>query len=153
METRINKQKSVDFESKIKCLESTINKLDKSNDKVIAKIEKLETRMKSDEKKKFKCSECTFEANSERGLKSHVGMKHQEENGKYPRTCDLCDLQLKNVKDMKKHMLSHSYNRVEFKCEECDFYGTDDLAMKMDAQRESSDLGVATFFGGKKCGG
>ena len=79
VDTRINKQKSVDFESKIKCLESTINKLDKSNDKVIANIDKLVTRMKSDEKKEFKCSECTFEANSERGLKSHVGRKHQEE--------------------------------------------------------------------------
>ena len=87
--------------------------------------------MKSDEKKKFKCSECTFEANSERGLKSHVGMKHQEENGKYPRTGDFCDLEIKNAKDMKKQKLSHSYNRVEYKCEECDFYGTDDLAMEM----------------------
>ena len=75
VDTRINKQKSVDFESKIKCLESTINKLDKSNDKVIAKIDKLDSRMKSDEKKKFKCLECTFEANSERGLKSYVGRK------------------------------------------------------------------------------
>ena len=136
METRINKQKSVDFESKIKCLESTINKLDKSNDKVIAKIDKLESRLKSDEKKKFKCSECTFEANSERGLKSHVGMKHQEENGKYPRTGDFCDLEIKNAKDMKKQKLSHSYNRVEYKCEECDFYGTDDLAMEMHKKEE-----------------
>ena len=140
VETRINKQKNVDFETKIKYLESTVKKLDKSNDIFIVKIDKLESRIKIDEKKKYKCSECNFESISERGLKGHVGRKHQEENGKYPRTCDLCDLQLKNVKDMKKHKLSHSYNRVEFKCEECDFYGTDDLAMEMHYKKTHSDI-------------
>ena len=37
-------------------------------------------------------------------------------------------------------MLSHSYNRVEFKCEECDFYGTDDLAMEMHYRKTHSDV-------------
>ena len=49
VETKINKQKSVDFETKIKYIESTAKKLDKSNDIFIAKIDKLESKMKSDE--------------------------------------------------------------------------------------------------------
>ena len=64
---------------------------------------------------------------SERGLMSHKGRKHKEDNCKFPRTCELCDFVFENKKEMKKHMLSHSYHRLEYKCEECDFYGKDDF--------------------------
>ena len=41
---------------------------------------------------------------------------------------------------MKKHMLTHSYKRVEFKCDECNFYGTDDPAMERHYRKANSDL-------------
>ena len=78
-------------------------------------------------------------AGSERGLMSHKGRKHKEENSKFPRTCELCDFVFENKKEMKKHMLSHSYHRVEYKCEECDFYGKDDLAMEIHYRKTHSD--------------
>ena len=133
VETKINKVKVLDFENKIKCLENTVKKFEESNEIFLEKIKKQES-------KKYKCSECTYEATSERGLKTHIGRKHQAENGNFPRTCDLCDFQIKNRKDMKKHMLSHSYKRVEFNCDECDFYGRDDLAMEMQYRKTHSYL-------------
>ena len=44
-----------------------------------------------------------------------------------------------NKREMRRHMLSHSYIHVEYKCEECDFYGTDDLAMEIHYRKTQSD--------------
>ena len=95
--------------------------------------------MKLNVSKVFECSECSFVSGSERGLKSHKGRKHKAENSNFPRTCELCDFEFENIKEMRKHMLSHSYHRVEYKCEECDFYGTDDLAMEIHYRKTHSD--------------
>ena len=71
---------------------------------------------------------------------SHIGRKHKIENGNFPRTCDLCDFVIKNEKHFKKHMLSHSYKRIEYKCEECEFYGTDELAMEIHIKKVHSEM-------------
>ena len=40
---------------------------------------------------------------------------------------------------MRKHILFQSYHRVEYKCEECDFYGTEDLAMEIHYRKTHND--------------
>ena len=47
----------------------------------------------------------------------------------YPQLCEICDEELADVKKMKRHMKSHSYIRIKFKCEDCDFVGENDYSM------------------------
>ena len=35
------------------------------------------------------------------------------------------------MKEIKQHIKQHSYKKVEYKCEECDFCGTNDASMEM----------------------
>ena len=44
-----------------------------------------------------KCDSCTFEAKSERGLKTHKTRKHE--------SCEWCDFVCKEEDDLKKHKL------------------------------------------------
>ena len=107
-----NNKKQIKFENNIQTLESRLTKQEKYNNMLNDKLDKIVSTVEIAEKKKFKCSECEYEATSERGLKCHIGRKHQTDKSNYPKTCDLCDYVIKNAKEMKKHMLSHSFNRI-----------------------------------------
>ena len=131
IEKRLSETKSEEVKNTKECIESMAKKLEENSKILTMKIEKLEAKVKTEDKKSFKCVQCEFEASSERGLQSHVGRKHKAENKKYPSTCDLCDFEFKNEKEMKKHMYSHSYNNIQFKCDECDFFGSDELSMEL----------------------
>ena len=95
------------------------------------KVNDLSDRLCVMEKKKtpkldksFKCTYCDFATNSENGLKINMTKKHTSvETETFPRSCDLCEEIFNDTYEMKKHLLAHSYKKVEFKCDECDFVG------------------------------
>ena len=89
---------------------------------------------------KFKCEKCDFETDSEKGLKTHTTRKHTIlANGNYPKTCDLCEKQFTNVSEMKKHMKTHSFKKVKFKCEDCDFVGQSRETMEVHIGKAHTD--------------
>ena len=93
------------------------------------KIKELENMLKKQDKEKiqneveqFKCTQCDFVTTSNKGLKTHVKRKHTEiTSDKYPKTCELCDVEVNDQKELKLHMKTHSYRESNFRCEDCDF--------------------------------
>ena len=58
----------------------------------------------------LKCSKCDFEAKSDRGLKIHEKRKHAKlETNKFPKICGICEKDILSLKDMRKHLKTHSY--------------------------------------------
>ena len=56
--------------------------------------------------------------------------------------CEICGKEFQNEKDMKDHMISHSYHKsdlLNFKCDECDFWGPNAQTMKMHFRRLHSE--------------
>ena len=140
IEKRMIEAKSDTVKDKTDFFEIMTKKVEEKNKTLVEKIDILEAKVKREDKTSFKCSQCDFEASSKRGLQSHVGRKHKTENRKYPTICDLCESELKNEKELKKHMLTHSYNNIQFKCDECEFYGSDDLAMEIHFRNTHNEI-------------
>ena len=85
-------------------------------------------------------SHCDFQTVSQHGLKVHIKRKHiSTNNEKYPRKCELCDQQFENNKEMKKHMKTHSYKQANFRCEDCDFVGTNKCTIEVHIGKVDSD--------------
>ena len=57
----------------------------------------------------------------------------------FPTQCDLCEKELKTEKELKLHMRTHSYKRSEYKCEECDFCGENELTMEVHIGKHHSE--------------
>ena len=57
----------------------------------------------------------------------------------YPKECALCDIVLNSNKEMKKHMRTHSFNYVTFKCTHCDFIGGEQIEMEIHNARLHSE--------------
>ena len=89
-------------------------------------------------KEHFKCSECNFKSSSKQGLKVHVKRKHTSSSIQYPVTCELCDTQLENGNDLKKHMKTHSYKKATYQCEDCNFVGENKPTMEVHLGRAHS---------------
>ena len=110
-------------ENLIKDLE---NKLKKFEELFVNKIDKIE-KLSEENKNKFKCEKCSFATNSENGLKTHVTRKHKNQieitENKFPQQCSLCDEILNNLRDLKKHLRTHSYKNIQYKCNLCEFVG------------------------------
>ena len=71
---------------------------------------------------KFTCKMCDFESRSKSGLRNHIARKHTNyaEND-VPLKCEICEEEFKSEKDIKDHMISHSYYNsdfLKFKCDE-----------------------------------
>ena len=113
---------------KFKDFEIGLKKTKKSNDYNREKLNKIDkTRQKE-----FNCTECDFSSSSQQGLKIHQRKKHTNvEILEFPIKCDLCDIELRHKREKKLHMMSHSYKEVQFKCEECDFSGTNEVTMEV----------------------
>lgn len=118
------------LESRVKDMEEKLEKIDKiqTNEQkiqiLIEKVSNLENCLDQKTSEKFKCKKCDFETHSERGLKNHMSRKHtQISSEEYPKKCDLCELELDNVNDFKKHLRTHSYKEAKFKCQDCNFVG------------------------------
>ena len=82
---------------------------------------------------------CNFETRSKSGLKTHIARKHTNySDNDVPIKCEICENEFKNQKDMKDHMISHSYCKsdlLKFKCDECEFWGPNAQTMKMHFRR------------------
>ena len=103
----------------IKALEKRINKMSKINEK-------------NTTEKSFQCSECDFKTDSKPGLKIHQKRKHTcLLNENYPTTCEFCNTEINNIKEMKNHMLLHSYKKVSFQCQDCEFVGENKSTMEV----------------------
>ena len=134
------------FENKINTLENILQTVRKAIDEKDSEIKsldnkicnletKLESKKKDDKKKSkmFDCSKCDFSSTSSQGLKIHTRKKHTSaasyDEDKFPKKCDLCESKIKTKKDFNKHIKTHSYKQVDFKCEECDFLGATSFTM------------------------
>ena len=75
-----------------------------------------------------------FQSRSKSGLRNHIARKHTNYAENVPIKCEICEKEFKKEKGMKDHMISHSYYKsdfLEFKCDECDFWGPNAKTMKM----------------------
>ena len=74
------------------------------------------------------------------GLKTHMSRKHkQDEVMSFPLICELCDYEMKDKMDMKKHMIKHSYKTINYQCEECDYCGENKETMAVHVGKEHSE--------------
>ena len=131
------------LEKKIDDLEGDMKKKVKKNETLTDKLDKLQNTVKSLDIKIVKCSQCDFTSHSDQGLKTHIKRKHSaaisENQEKCSKSCDLCGKEFKNEKEMKKHLKSHSFKQIEYKCEECDFLGTNTFTMEVHLGKSHSD--------------
>ena len=121
-------------DSKLDYLEKQLKNLENKFAENLEKVQKIE-------KEDLKCSKCDFISQSKQGLKTHIKRKHTNADTEvYPKTCDMCDFELKSFKEMKKHMKSHSYQELNFKCENCDFWGPNKFTMEVHFGRNHSEI-------------
>ena len=84
-------------------------KKEKSLSESLVGLENAENPSKTQEK--FKCSKCDYETKTKKGLNIHTRRKHTNfETVKYPKFCDLCEKELTNGEEMRKHIRSHSFS-------------------------------------------
>ena len=89
----------------------------------------------------FECENCEFKTTSKQGLKTHIKRKHITYET-FPTKCVLCESNLNWKEELLKHMPSHSYNpssELNFKCEECDFWGPNQLTMEVHVGKHHSE--------------
>ena len=131
-----------EIEKKFQSFEESLNLLKKCVlDKDIV-IESLENRLNEKLDKnttKVKCSKCDFEGSSKHGLKVHMARKHTLHIDSKSKICEVCDQEFETLSKMKKHLKTHSYKKVEFKCVECDFVGSSEETMEVHYGKNHSD--------------
>ena len=108
-------------DSEITKLEKKFEIQQKNSESIVEKVDKFESFLKSSESK-YKCKDCDFASSTEQGLKSHNTKKHKSKNQtveklNFPKSCDLCEEELKYRREMTKHMRTHSYKYVQYQCE------------------------------------
>ena len=133
-----NNKKILKLESLLKEATDKIEQV--LNEKSLNKNEKVYTQ---NDPPAFKCEMCDFESRSKSGLKTHIARKHTNySENDVPIKCGIFDEKFKSEKDMKDHMISHSYHKsdlLQFKCDECDFWGPNAHTMKMHFRRLHSE--------------
>ena len=91
------------------------------------------------EKVNFECEFCNYKTESERGLKVHVTRKHENLSEKpFPRTCDFCEATVYDQSYLETHLKEHTYKKLEYKCENCDFLFHDMLSLDLHVGRKHS---------------
>ena len=128
-----------DKEQQVTTLSQRLNTLENTFE---TRVKELEICFKANSEK-FKCQKCDFSTNSENGLKTHVTKKHKEQKQNiketFPKQCSLCDLIFKSKKEMSKHVRTHSYSYVQFKCEHCEFIGGEEIDMEVHSAKLHGD--------------
>ena len=132
------------LETKLNYVEIRLQKQSKDNKTLTEKVIKLQLIVKNNEKKIFKCDQCDFSSVSEQGLKTHNKRKHtkakvEEGTDSFPKMCNLCEKLFESEIDMKKHLKTHSYKQIEYRCEECDFLGATPHTMEVHLGKCHSD--------------
>ena len=164
--------KFVCFEKKIKDLEHSLEQKNSIITEMKQKIDKIENHFeKGDEKmkkikdqiddiiknknadqskkgKQFVCNQCEYSTDSSRGLKTHVKRKHEKEAQTFPFKCELCDYEIEDKFELKNHLVKHSFRRVNFQCEECDYCGDNETTMAVHVGKMHSEnivCGICDF--------
>ena len=121
---------------------SNVEKMIKEKDGMIKTLEsKLEKLVESKSEEKFNCTLCDFETYSKHGLKVHIKRKHSIlDKDKFPAKCDLCEEEVLSKKEMRKHMVTHSYKKACFKCEECDFVCEKEETIEVHVKKFHSEI-------------
>ena len=135
---------TVNINKKLEELEKIVSKQHTNVKNTSEKLGKVETNVKDFEKVILKCTKCDYTTTSENGLKTHMTRKHLKavkniENKSFPRKCDLCECELKRNVDKKLQMKNHSYKLIQYKCEECDFCGTNSMTMDVQQGKEHTE--------------
>ena len=137
-----------ELKKRLEHFEKKITNEKNAKDKVIdKKIKDLEELIKKQSKKKgeqFSCTSCEFKTTSSQGLKTHIKRKHTKLNEEiYPKNCELCETEIANNRAMHLHLKTHSYrdgDELKFKCEDCEFWGPNNLTMEVHAGKAHSDI-------------
>ena len=117
-----------------------IKKQDNTIEKLNDKISNFENPTAKIEEQKLKCEKCEFTTLSKQSMKTHLKRKHTaSDTEKYPRTCDMCEEKLDNFKDMMMHMKTHSYKKTKYRCENCEFWGSNEMTMEVHFGRNHSE--------------
>ena len=82
--------------------------------------------------------------------KTHKDHKENIEET-FPKQCSLSDLVFKNKKEMRKHMRTHSYSYVQFKCEHGEFIGWDDIDIEVHSANLEIHLSTCEYYKCKLC--
>ena len=74
---------------------------------------------------------------------------------KYPKSCDICEKVIGSIKDMRKHLKTHSFSgeysknsSQNYKCEDCDFISTTIETMEVHVgkcRRDKFECGLCEF--------
>ena len=65
----------------------------------------------------FNCNDCPYQGNTKESLHKHIRLTHTMDRYK----CIECDYQGEGAKDLYNHMKEEHTNRVEIKCDQCDY--------------------------------
>ena len=70
----------------------------------------------------------------------HINRKHTKyDENETSFECENCGNEFKSAEDLKEHMIIHSYQKLQYKCDECDFWGPNEHTMKMHVKRNHSE--------------
>ena len=102
-----------------------------------ANVTKLEKIVKCKEGK-FECKECVYKTSSDKLLKTH---KHKTEKEKlsFPRSCELCDKEIKCNRDLKMHMREHTCKTIQYQCTLCNFGAYHELEIDIHFGKEHGE--------------
>ena len=120
-----------DFEKEIGAVEERV--IDAANESISV----LENSFRIPEKTLYKCEECKFTSESERGLKVHIKRKHTILLD-IPQSCEFCEVRCYNKGNLEDHLKEHTYNELKYKCEDCDFLANDILSLDVHVERKHS---------------
>ena len=107
---------------------------------------------------KFKCDQCDFDTTSKKGLNIHKKRKHTNyKTVEYPKSCEVCEKSIISVKEMQKHMRTHSftgeyshYRDSNYNCEDCDFTSKTIETMEVHVgkcRKENFECGLCEYTG------
>ena len=140
-ETKLNEIFKIMGEKDLKIteLEASLQLTRESLEKLISENEMKKTSEAPNSK--FKCSFCDYQAKSSNGLRMHINRKHTKyDENKTSFQCENCGKEFSSACDLKDHMISHSFQKLQFKCDECDFWGPNKQTMKMHIKRNHSEI-------------
>ena len=108
-----------------------------------------ETNVAKEKEDKLNCPHCDFKTNLSQGLKVHLKRKHTSYADVSPERCEICDYTFKDYmgkpwggKQIESHMITHSIKSsgtLNYKCIECDFWGSNILTMEVHMKKNHSE--------------
>ena len=63
--------------------------------------------------------------------RKHTKALDIQEQEKFPKSCELCDKEIRSNIEFKQHMKTHSYKLIDYRCAECDFMGSSEATMEI----------------------